>query len=76
MVFVFVGPEMSQEERQEEAEATYEYERMRAQGVSLQEIGAGRVKMEKTSEGDVVATHIDEVGSSDDKLQTERRELA
>ena len=35
---------MSQEERDEEAEAVLEYEHMRSQGVSLQEIGAGRAK--------------------------------
>lgn len=44
LLFTFVGPEMSQGERDEEAEAVLEYERMRAQGVSLAEIGAGRAK--------------------------------
>ena len=67
---------MSQAERDEEAEATYEYERMRAEGVSLQEIGAGRVKVGKMEEGNVVATNIDEATSSDEKLHTDRRELA
>lgn len=35
---------MSQAERDEEAAAVLEYEHMRAQGVSLAEIGAGRAK--------------------------------
>lgn len=35
---------MSQGERDEEAAAVLEYEAMRAQGVSLAEIGAGRAK--------------------------------
>jgi MFS transporter, SHS family, lactate transporter len=43
-VVVFIGPEMTQEEREEEAAVTLEFEAMRAQGVSLQEIGAGRAK--------------------------------
>lgn len=35
---------MSQEEREEEAALAKQYEEMRKQGVSLQEIGAGRAK--------------------------------
>lgn len=44
LFFVFFGPEMSQEEREEEAALAREYEDMRRQGISLQEIGAGRAK--------------------------------
>ena len=44
LFFVFFGPEMTQEERDEEAALAKEYEEMRSQGVSLQEIGAGRAK--------------------------------
>ncbi|KAK5109127.1 hypothetical protein LTR62_007489 [Meristemomyces frigidus] len=44
LIFVFLGPEMSQEERNEEAAKTTEFEELRAQGVSLAEIGAGRAK--------------------------------
>lgn len=44
LLFVFLGPEMSQEERNEENALAQEYERMRAEGVSLKEIGAGRAK--------------------------------
>ncbi|KAK4561449.1 hypothetical protein LTR86_004767 [Recurvomyces mirabilis] len=43
-LFVFLGPEMTQEERNEEAALTVEFEHMRAQGVSLAEIGVSRVK--------------------------------
>ncbi len=42
--FLFIGPEMSQEERQEEAEAARQYEEMRREGVSLADIGASRSK--------------------------------
>lgn len=44
LFFVFLGPEMTQEEREEEAALAKQYEEMRTQGVSLQEIGAGRAK--------------------------------
>lgn len=41
---------MTQEEREEEAALAREYEEMRANGVSLKEIGAGRAKgVEDTS---------------------------
>lgn len=75
LLFVFVGPEMSQAERDEEAEVTLEYERMRAAGVSLAEIGAGRVKIEKGEDGDVVARHIEDVDSNDEKMVTETRNV-
>ncbi|KAJ5153356.1 uncharacterized protein N7482_009834 [Penicillium canariense] len=39
LFFLFWGPEMSQEERNEEAEAAIRLERLRAEGVSLAEIG-------------------------------------
>ncbi|KAJ5820191.1 hypothetical protein N7474_005782 [Penicillium riverlandense] len=39
MFFLFWGPEMSQEERDEEAEAALRLETLRAEGVSLAEIG-------------------------------------
>lgn len=41
---MLVGPEMTQEERAEEAEQALEFERLRAQGVSLREIGISRAK--------------------------------
>ncbi|RMY63962.1 hypothetical protein D0863_10166 [Hortaea werneckii] len=44
LFFLFVGPEMTQEERNEEAEQAKEYERMREQGISLREIGIARAK--------------------------------
>jgi len=60
LLFVFVGPEMTQSERDEEAEAVLEYESLRAQGVSLAEIGAGRVKIEKV-DGELRAQHVDDI---------------
>jgi SHS family lactate transporter-like MFS transporter len=39
---LFIGPEMSQEEREEEAEAALEFERLRNGGMSLAEVGARR----------------------------------
>lgn len=44
LFFIFFGPEMTQEEREEEAALAKQYEELRTQGVSLQEIGAGRAK--------------------------------
>ena len=44
LFWVFWGPEMSQEERNEEAIQAKQYEALRASGVSLAEIGAGRAK--------------------------------
>lgn len=47
---LFIGPEMSQEEREEEAEASLEFERLRREGMSLAEVGArrgnGKLEME------------------------------
>lgn len=62
VLFAFLGPEMSQEERNEEAALTLEFEEMRAQGVSLAEIGTGRAKIASSSE-DVVENETDEKGS-------------
>ena len=67
MLFVFLGPEMTQSERDEEATVVLEYEHMRAQGVSLQEIGAGRVKIAK-HDGEIVAQHVEDVNDSDDNV--------
>lgn len=50
LLFVFLGPEMSQEERNEEAILAQEYEAMRARGVSLLEIGTGRARMDEKAE--------------------------
>ncbi|KAF2721235.1 carboxylic acid transporter [Polychaeton citri CBS 116435] len=44
LVFLFVGPEMTQDERNEENALAAEYEQMRGRGVSLAEIGASRAK--------------------------------
>lgn len=42
LFFVFWGPEMSQDKREEEAALAKQYEVMRSQGLSLDEIGARR----------------------------------
>jgi SHS family lactate transporter-like MFS transporter len=60
LVFQFLGPEMTQEERDEEAATVLEYESLRAQGISLADIGAGRVKIEKV-DGEIHAQHIDDI---------------
>lgn len=44
MFFVLWGPESSQDEREEEAALARQYEEMRSQGLSLDEIGARRAK--------------------------------
>ena len=71
ILFVFVGPEMSQSEREEEAAIVLEYESLREQGVSLADIGAGRVKVEKV-DGELRAQHIDDIEDveSGDKVTT------
>ena len=43
-IFILAGPEMTQDEREEEAEQARKYERMRKQGMSLREIGVSRAK--------------------------------
>lgn len=44
LFFLFWGPEMSQEEREEEAEASLRLEQLRASGISLAEIGEARFR--------------------------------
>ncbi|KAJ5573026.1 hypothetical protein N7450_010010 [Penicillium hetheringtonii] len=44
LFFLFWGPEMSEEERQEEAEAALRLEELRASGVSLAEIGEAQFR--------------------------------
>lgn len=46
LLFLFLGPEMGQDERAEFARQAVEFETLRAEGVSLKEIGAGRVRKE------------------------------
>ncbi|KAK5123664.1 hypothetical protein LTR85_002300 [Meristemomyces frigidus] len=60
LLFVFLGPEMTQEERNKEAIIAEEFEEMRARGVSLAEIGAGRARAdEKMGVGEEVE-HVEE----------------
>lgn len=66
---------MTQSERDEEAAATFEYERMRAEGVSLQEIGAGKVKIARQEDGEVVPVRADDLDSNDEKIDVKRTEV-
>lgn len=66
LLFLFVGPEMKQDERNEEAKAVLEYEEMRSRGVSLKEIGAARAKMDKP-EGEASELHIDSLEAQKEK---------
>lgn len=75
MVFVFLGPEMTQSERNEEAAAAFEYERLRAQGVSLAEIGAGRIKIQKI-DGEITVQHVDDIESGEQKAATDEEAIA
>ena len=63
LVFVFLGPEMSQEERNEENALAQEYERMRGEGVSLREIGISRAKGVEMSPA---VTRDEKAGEKDD----------
>ena len=64
--FVFIGPEMSQEERNAEAAISEEFEELRAQGVHLADIGVSRAKMgdklEKMEMEEERAEHIEGKG--------------
>lgn len=40
VIMLFIGPEMSQDERNEEAEAAIQIEKLRKSGMSLSEVGA------------------------------------
>jgi len=44
IVFLFIGPEMTEQERREYAETTDDLEGLRKQGVSLAEIGRERAR--------------------------------
>ncbi|KAK4542483.1 hypothetical protein LTR36_006735 [Oleoguttula mirabilis] len=64
LLFVFLGPEMTQEERNEEAIVAQEFEEMRARGVSLTEIGTGRARVDEKVEKMEVqekVEHVEEV---------------
>lgn len=74
MLFVFLGPEMTERERMEYAESADELEMMRKQGVSLREIGEQRARAgekgeeiqeeEKEKRGDVDVEHLEKTASA------------
>ena len=66
---------MTQSERDEDAAAVFEYERLRAQGVSLAEIGAGKVKIEKI-DGEITAKHVDDIESGEHMDHTDEEAIA
>ncbi len=51
LIFLFFGPEMTQNERNEEAAAALEYERLRKEGMSLVEIGMARARGDFKTDG-------------------------
>ncbi|KFY91403.1 hypothetical protein V498_05487 [Pseudogymnoascus sp. VKM F-4517 (FW-2822)] len=63
---LFIGPEMSQEEREEEAEASLEFERLRRDGMSLAEVGArrgnGKLEMEMAEKERVEDERVENAG--------------
>lgn len=61
LFFLFWGPEMSQEERDEEAEAALQLESLRKQGVSLAEIGQHQIKKEASTEKEEEQAHVEHV---------------
>jgi hypothetical protein len=66
---------MTQSERDEEAAAVFEYERLRAQGVSLAEIGAGKAKIQKV-DGEITVQHVDDIESGEHKPATDEEKIA
>ena len=60
LFFLFLGPEMSQDERNEYGASADDLEKLRKQGVSLADIGAQRAK----------ATLHEREAGSDDQIQT------
>ncbi|KAK5016112.1 hypothetical protein LTR60_002561, partial [Cryomyces antarcticus] len=74
LLFLFLGPEMSQQEREVEAEAAMQFERLRAQGVSLAEIGASRAKGQDLAELEMEFGHRNAKGDHEKGLVVERVE--
>jgi SHS family lactate transporter-like MFS transporter len=59
LLFLFLGPEMSESERAEYAEQADELERLRKSGRSLKEIGVERVKSRQAAVEDGAAGSTD-----------------
>lgn len=58
IILLFVGPEMTEEERDEYAATADDLETLRKQGVSLKEIGAQRARMAQKG-GQMDDTNVD-----------------
>ena len=67
--FLFLGPEMSEDEKEQMALESKEFERLRADGRSLAEIGASRVK---TKESDFDEKKVEEVQNIEQPNKTLR----
>jgi MFS transporter, SHS family, lactate transporter len=81
LFFLFFGPEMSQEERNEHEDSASFLEQMRKEGVSLAEIGAQRIKTHDTDGRVIVdSTHDLEKSRSgehvEDSNEVEAKEVA
>ena len=57
LFFVLLGPEMTQEEREERAVEAKEFEELRLSGASLAEIGAQRIRTKEAKS----AEHVEQV---------------
>ena len=67
ILFLFLGPEMSPEERAKEAEQAKHFEELRRQGASLKEIGEEMARTGKAKE-------IDDASYSPEKRSIEEKE--
>ncbi|KAF2234553.1 sugar transporter [Viridothelium virens] len=59
--FLFLGPEMSEDEKEEMAQEAKEFERLRAEGRSLAEIGASRVNTKDSDSDEKAAGEVEHV---------------
>ena len=73
--FLFFGPEMTQEERDEEAEATKHYERLKKEGMSLTQIGNARARGEFKGLGMIDALDEEKGQRERDVVRVESKDL-
>jgi MFS transporter, SHS family, lactate transporter len=69
LLFVLLGPEMTQEEREEHAQEAKEFEEIRLSGASLADIGAQRVRTKESK-----AEHIERVETHEEPMD-EKKEV-
>lgn len=73
LLFLFIGPEMSEQERAEFAAQTDEYERLRKAGVSFAEIGAEQAKRARL-DGQAGDTRVDEKPTEIEHIEASPRD--